>query len=371
MQPTRKVLVLSGGGGRGAYHIGVIEALVEQGWIRDGVGPDILAGTSIGAINAAALASGHTIDRLKHYWLDMHTEDVHRLSPDLPAFARPMLRFLLHSVLTSQAHGGSAVELPPEYQKTTVGSLFDRLGLFFRNRPFQSLLDTAPWRYTLQQWIDFERINTPDAPALLLTATEIHTGKLRVFCNRPLPNQPADYIGLDHLMASSSIPVVYPPTVIGQQAYWDGAVLSNTPLGPVMDLVGSDPVDIIVVMMTPWCDSTDMPEHTAHEPSDLVQMVGLTLDWALLASYRVAMKTMKNYNRLADAAALLDRAAEQTGDDSLRLTGPRPRHIDLPTIIAPEHPIPLEWMVDYEEANHRALFAMGKCDAIAALQRRR
>ena len=51
----KKALVLSGGGGRGAYHDGEIEALVERGWMQDGDGPDIIAGTSIGAINAAAL----------------------------------------------------------------------------------------------------------------------------------------------------------------------------------------------------------------------------------------------------------------------------------------------------------------------------
>src|SRR6266536_275066 len=61
MTSTKKALVLSGGGARGAYHIGAIEALIRQGWMQDGVGPDIIAGTSIGATNAAALASGLTI----------------------------------------------------------------------------------------------------------------------------------------------------------------------------------------------------------------------------------------------------------------------------------------------------------------------
>src|SRR5262245_16547543 len=89
MAPTLKALVLSGGGGRGAYHVGVIEELVRQGWIADGQGPDIIAGTSIGAINAAALASGLTIAQLKDHWLAMHTEEVHRLSSDLPVAARP------------------------------------------------------------------------------------------------------------------------------------------------------------------------------------------------------------------------------------------------------------------------------------------
>ena len=57
--------------------------------MEDGKGPDIIAGTSIGAINAAALASGLTIEQLKQRWLAMHTEEVHRLSNDLPAVTRP------------------------------------------------------------------------------------------------------------------------------------------------------------------------------------------------------------------------------------------------------------------------------------------
>src|SRR6266542_4084209 len=114
MAQPKKALVLSGGGGRGAYHIGVIEALVERGWMEDGKGPDIIAGTSIGAINAAAIASGLTVAQLKSYWLAMHTEDVHRLSNDLPAVSRPLVRFLLRSVLTSGTHGGEQISIPEE-----------------------------------------------------------------------------------------------------------------------------------------------------------------------------------------------------------------------------------------------------------------
>ena len=80
-----------------------------------------------------------------------------------------------------------------------------------------------------------------------MAATELQTGALRVFCNRELSGQPADTIILDHLMASSSIPIVYPWTEIGSEKYWDGAVLANTPLEPVIDLAGDDDVDILVV----------------------------------------------------------------------------------------------------------------------------
>jgi len=127
MAQPKKALVLSGGGGRGAYHIGVLEALVERSWKQDGQGPDIIAGTSIGAINAAALASGLTVADLKRRWLAMHTEEVHRLSTDLPTAARPLLRFMLRSVLTSEAHGGAQDTLPAEERAMSATGLLNRL----------------------------------------------------------------------------------------------------------------------------------------------------------------------------------------------------------------------------------------------------
>jgi NTE family protein len=371
MAQPKKALVLSGGGGRGAYHIGVLETLVERGWMEDGKGPDIIAGTSIGAINAAALASGLTVAQLKQRWLAMHTEEVHRLSNDLPAVTRPLLRFMLKSVLTSDAHGGARDTLPDEERGMSAQGLLSRLTTLFHAMPFRSLLDTAPWRRTLAEWMNFERINSPESPALLLAATELQTGALRVFCNRELSGRPADTIVLDHLMASSSIPIVYPWTEIGAEKYWDGAVLANTPLEPVIDLAGDDDVDILVVMMTPWnADPSAMRAQTRQMPQDLVQALSLTLDWALLASYRVAFETIEHRNQLADAAAKLERAAQQIGDASMRLPGNIPRPISPPTVIAPDSLMPLDWIIDYEEANHQTLFAMGKADAERAMRQR-
>jgi NTE family protein len=364
----KKALVLSGGGARGAYHIGVIEALVAHGWMEDGVGPDIIAGTSIGAINAAALASGLRVEQLKQRWLRMHTEEVHRLSADLPPLVRPLIRFLLRSVLTSQAHGGDSSIQPPDDESMTARGMIDRLGDLFRSRPFRSLLETRPWRQTLSGWMDFERINSAQAPALLLAATELQTGSLRIFCNRDLPTQAADQITLDHLMASSSIPIIYPWTEIGENKYWDGAVLANTPLEPVIDLAGEEDVEIIVVMMTPWHSSEEaMREQTRRMPEDLVQALTLTLDWALLASYRVAFEMLQHRNQLAEAMKRLEIAAQATGDDSLRLLYKKVRPIQLPTVIAPQQMMPLEWIIDYEDGNHRKLFEQGYADAERAM----
>ncbi len=369
----KTALVLSGGGARGAYHIGVIEALVQAGWMRDGVGPDIIAGTSIGAINAAALASGMTAARMRELWLQMHTEDVHRLSADLPPLARPLVRFLLRSVLTSQAHGGTAgYGLPESERGQSAQGMISRLGELFKARPFRSLLDTAPWRATLARWMDFARINSDAAPALLIAATELQSGALEVFCNRPIAGRPAERITIEHLMASASIPIVYPWTEIGGGKYWDGAVLANTPLDPVIDLAGDEDVEIIVVMMTPWnADPATMRARAGIMPQDLVQALTLTLDWALLASYRVAFESLRHRNRLADALGRLELAAASMGDRSLMPEGGVPRPISLPTIIAPEQLMPLDWIVDYEQETHLRLFEQGRADAERALAARR
>ncbi|PDW03517.1 patatin-like phospholipase family protein [Candidatus Viridilinea mediisalina] len=361
MGERKKALVLSGGGARGAYHVGVIRALVELGWMEDGRGPDLLAGTSIGAINAAALASGLRVAQLEQRWRTMHTEDVHRLSADLPLVTRPFARFLLHSILTSERRNGVTPALPRQEVGQSAWSCFTRLANLFRSRPFRSLLDTQPWRHTLAGWMDFARINSPAAPALLIAATELQTGGLEVFCNRPLRGRPATRLGIEHLMASSSIPVVYPWTEIGAGKYWDGAVLANTPLDPVIELAGEDSLEIIVVMMTPW-NSDHAMQCVTGLPQDLAQALSLTLDWALLASYRVAFQAISQRNQLADAVARLQAAGLAPP------AGPLPRPMALPTVIAPLEPMPLDWIIDYEHHNHEHLFALGYQDALRVLQ---
>jgi NTE family protein len=302
---------------------------------------------------------------LRRCWLAMHTEDVHRLSNELPPMVRPVLRFLLRSVLTSKAHGGdSTINLPADEQNMSAGGFLEKMSALFKLRSFKSLLDTTPWRHTLSQWMDFERINAPDGPALLLTATDIQRGTLRLFCNRERAGRPRDTISIEHLMASSSIPAVYPWTEIDGARYWDGAVLANTPLNAVIELAGTEEVDILVVMMTPWiADPEDEAAPRCDPPGDLIQALALTIDWTLLGSYRTALRMIERYNRLVEAAEKLDRAAAQTGDETLRLSGPTLRRVSMPRVIAPQNFMPLEWMVDYEAETHEQLFAMGRADA--------
>lgn len=227
-----RALVLSGGGGRGAYECGVYRYLEEVGMV-----PDILVGTSIGAINAAAIASGKSAADLEQAWQSTRTRDIQR---------------------------------------------------FWRVRPWRAIYDTSPWYRTLYQFIDFDALSRTDK-RLLITATEVETGELRIFDNQEIALTPA------HIMASCSIPLVYPWTRIEDYHYWDGAVMANTPLAAAID-AGAD--EILVVLLSPVGARRIPPPRWPWEA------FAVMLDLALNATFDNDVKQLENVNRLV--AAQLD-----------------------------------------------------------------
>jgi NTE family protein len=332
----KRALILSGGGGRGAYHCGVIEYLELIGWK-----PEILVGTSIGAITAAAIASGRTAHELKTLWLAMTSDRVQHLRYDV-----------------------------------------------FEIDEWTYLLDNEPWRRTLLEdhWFDFERLNAPDAPTLAVTATDVITGALNVFCNHALG---ASHSGgprakrvsqvpltLDHILASCSIPVLYPWTrVSGSEGpFWDGAVVSNTPLGTALR---AGATEIIVVLLAPWQEEREAYQDTDGEPRGLWALPGLALDWVLLSAFRSDLKLFGMANRFVAALDLLD-------DDRLRELARRLwpdddvdakvealsswRYVDEPWIVAPQRSLPVDQIIRYRPEAHRELFEMGRTDAIRSLR---
>ena len=242
LEKRKNALVLSGGGGRGAYHVGVLRFLEEHEWL-----PDIVAGTSIGAVNGAAIASGHNAHSLWALWRRLTTKQVQKPSWNLME------------------------------------------GNF--------LLDTSPLRDTLEKegWVNFERINSEEtAVHLRVTATELTTGHLHVFGNSPdvYPSKmQQEQLSLDHIIASCSIPIVYPATQLNDGLYWDGATVANTPLGPAIDAGAQD---IVVVIMTPWDGAED--GETAVTPHNLLTSASTMLEWALLASFQSDIKMFLRIN---------------------------------------------------------------------------
>lgn len=319
----KRALVLSGGGGRGAYHVGVLRFLEEHEWF-----PDIVVGTSIGAVNGAAIASGHNAHSLWALWKRLESKHVQKPN------------FLLKD---------------------------------------NFLLNTSPLRETLERdgWVDFARLNSAEAKVhLRVTAMEVETGRLCVFGNSEdvHPGRvKQETIGLDHVLASCSIPIVYPATELNGTAYWDGGTVANTPLSPAID-AGAE--EIVVVLMTPWEDG-----ERVRLPGGLLEAAGMAFEWALLASFQADLKMFRRMNQLVRLQVENARLRLVNSVLKSRLQGEEADFMDAdgdgvpdilqkalrllpePVIVAPERPIPVDQIVRYSLKGHEAVYKLGYEDA--------
>ncbi|MBX9588740.1 MAG: patatin-like phospholipase family protein [Hyphomonadaceae bacterium] len=212
---TRVGLVLQGGGALGAYQAGVYATLAEGGYE-----PDWIAGVSIGAINGALIAGNppeRRAERLRQFW-ELVTDGV-SVRPLLDGdIARGV--FNEWSALASIASGVRGFFLPrvPSawlHPWGTEGAL--------------SFYDTAPLRETLLQLVDFDLLNDGH-PRLSVGAANIRKGNSVYFDTRERR------IGPEHIMASAALPPGFPPIQIDGEHYWDGGVVSNTPLQYLLDV---------------------------------------------------------------------------------------------------------------------------------------
>lgn len=213
--PDCVALVLQGGGALGSFQAGVIEALedvaVEIDWV---------AGISIGAVNAAIVAGNppeRRVERLRSFW--------DTITAGLPSFPIPedeRVREAVHewsalAVITQGVPGFFRPRLwPPALAVPgSCGAL--------------SFYDTEPLRATLDALVDWDLLN--DGPVRVsVGAVEIRTGNFHFFDNRL-----GCRIDARHIMASGALPPGLPPVEIDGRLYWDGGLVSNTPLTHVLD----------------------------------------------------------------------------------------------------------------------------------------
>jgi NTE family protein len=208
------VLVLQGGGALGAYQAGVYEALRDTGHL-----PDWIAGISIGAINGAIIAGNppeRRVARLRAFW--------ERVSSQL----------LLGPI--------GAGEQARSYYNDASAAFAVLFGLpgFFEPRLLPpwlyppgapqglSYYDTAPLRQTLEEMVDFDLVNAGRV-RLSVGAVNIRTGNFAYFDNAEQDIRP------EHIMASAALPPGFPPVEVDGEHYWDGGLVSNTPLQYVLD----------------------------------------------------------------------------------------------------------------------------------------
>jgi NTE family protein len=278
-------LVLSGGGARGAYQVGVLKAIAE--WLPpDAPCPfEVLVGTSAGAVNAAALAarSGsfrEGVAHLEQVWAQFEVEQVVR------ADTLTMLRSGLHWIV-SLATAGWLVSPP------------------------RALFDTAPLRATLARHIPLDRIPAAlhqgqPLRGLAVATTSYTTGQAVTFFDGPPALSPWNRvrragrrreIDLDVLMASAAIPFIFPAGRIDGDYYGDGAMRQLAPLSPAVHL-GANRVLVIGTRGAPAAAPAEgsLPPR-APTPG---QLLGFVLDSLFTDGLSIDLERMQQINRLLE-----------------------------------------------------------------------
>jgi NTE family protein len=223
--PPRKfgavALLLQGGGALGAYQGGVYEALAEAN-----VCPSWVAGISIGAINCALIAGNppeQRVARLREFW-ETITES-------------PVSSWLggLHALLLRGDNARSAFNWVSSSESIVSGApgfFSPRVPNPWLQQPgtleATSYYDTAALATTLERLVDFDRINSGEM-RFSAGAVNVRTGNFAYF------DSTTDTIGVEHIMASGAIPPGFPAVEIDGEYYWDGGLVSNTPLQWVLE----------------------------------------------------------------------------------------------------------------------------------------
>jgi NTE family protein len=237
-------LVLQGGGALGAYQAGVYEALAEAN-----IHPDWVSGVSIGSINAAIIAGNapnDRVDRLRAFWTDVTSGGLWPLFNDAFALARgdAMRNLFNHAsagfALASGASGFFAARplVPWLHPAGTIEAT--------------SFYDTAGLKRTLERLVDFDRLNA-GMTRLSVGAVNVRTGNFVYF------DSAGDIIRPEHVMASGALPPGFPAVEIDGEHYWDGALVSNTPLQWVVE---SRPRrDTLAFQVDLWSARGEFPRH--------------------------------------------------------------------------------------------------------------
>jgi NTE family protein len=247
-------LVLQGGGALGAYQAGVYEGLAEAG-----LEPDWIAGISIGAINAAIIAGNAPearVEKLRQFWqlvTGPHAEwpapmgfwaSAYDLAPQLKGDATRSLlnQYAAGRALVSGAPGFFALRplTPWLWPKGSLGAT--------------SYYDTKELKGTLERLIDFDRIGG-GAMRLSVGAVNVRTGNFAYFDTTRHRIRP------EHVMASGALPPGFPAVEIDGEHYWDGGLVSNTPLRWVLD--AQPQRDTLTFQVDLWSSRGEFPRNMA------------------------------------------------------------------------------------------------------------
>lgn len=205
------VLVLQGGGALGAYQAGVYQALDEAN-----IQPDWVIGTSIGAINAAIIAGNkpeNRLERLTKFWTRMRHGPMTEMAASVPGWGG------IASTLTAIAGVDGFFKPNPMAFWTDFVPIDPEAAGYYSTMPLEA---------TLREVIDLDVLNACTT-RLTVGAAHVQSGELRYFDSRDAA------LTIKHVMASGALPPAFPAVRIDGELYWDGGILSNTPVEAVFD----------------------------------------------------------------------------------------------------------------------------------------
>jgi len=295
VEHKHSVLVLQGGGALGAYQAGVYQGMAERGFA-----PDWIAGVSIGAINAALIAGNppkRRFARLREFW--------ERVSSGLPLIVPAQLDLVRLASARISATAVVAFGVPGFFVPRVPPPLLAPEG----TPEALSIYDNAPLKQTLDELVDFEFLNADSGVRLSLGAVNVETGNSVYFDSRDRP------LTAQHVMASGSLPPGFPPAIIEGSHYWDGGIVSNSPLWYVLD--DSPQLSALIVQV-------DLFSARGHLPANLDQVLERAKD------IQYSSKTRFNTTRVAELeefrhalARLLKKVpAKLRGDPDFRRLAP-------------------------------------------------
>lgn len=305
-------LVLSGGGARGAYQVGVMKAIAE--WMpEDAPCPfEVLVGTSAGALNAAAIgARAHSlreaVESLEEVWSNFRVEQV------MQAGSLTMLRSGLHWMVSLLSAGWIA-------------------------KPPRSLFDTTPLHRLLARVVPLEQIPAQIAAgrlrALAVATTSYTTGQAVAFFDGTSDIQDwhrvrraghRRHIDLDVLMASAAIPFIFPASSIDGNHYGDGAMRQLALLSPAVHLGANR---VLVIGTRGNAAATPPTGATSQAPPSPAHLLGFVLDSLFTDGLSIDLERLNQINRLIVAAG-------HTEHRPIRATVIQPS-VD-PTVVAMKH----------------------------------
>ena len=206
------VLVLQGGGALGAYQAGVYQALDEAG-----IEPDWVIGTSIGAINAGIIAGNkreNRLLRLQEFWTRIRHGEMNNLASMTPWWSSQAA-----SAVTATTGVAGFFAPNPWAMMSGVVPLDPETAAFYT---------TAPLVRTLGELIDADELKTCST-RLTVGAAHVQSGEMKYFDSRDAA------LTIKHIVASGALPPAFPAVRIDGELYWDGGILSNTPVEAVFD----------------------------------------------------------------------------------------------------------------------------------------